>query len=113
MQFHRPKGPPRVSGSNRLEDPAVGLVRALLRAGNPEREGALACQPFDQRIVNRGEDRIAGDGGKGIVERDIGALEAADVTARRRVGIERAAQPARRLAARPYAFTVSIDTDLL
>jgi hypothetical protein len=47
--------------SHALEYPPVGLESRLCGARRAQRDSGLAGQPFDQRIVDRGENRVPGD----------------------------------------------------
>jgi hypothetical protein len=78
----------RVARGNRLVDFRMGAIGDLVLAGVAEGDAPLFDQPFGDRRMQGGKDRIAGNDGEDVVKGHVGAFEARDVMDSLPVGIE-------------------------
>ena len=90
MGAHGTLGPVGVVRRDGLVDRRVGPVGDELLAGHAQGDGPLLGQPGHDRLVDRGEDRVARNHRQHIVERHVGAFEGMEIVEGLPVCIERA-----------------------
>ena len=93
MARHLMESAHRIMRRHRLIDRGVVAHRKAVGIRHVNGRGALVDQPFDERFMDRGEDRIAGNDGELIMEGDIGADELRRIAECRRIGVERFLKP--------------------
>ena len=89
MSAHSALGPVGVARRDGLVDRRVGPVGDKLLTGYAQGDGPLLGQPGHDSLVDRGEDRVAGNHRQHVVERHVGALERIEVVQGLPVCIER------------------------
>ncbi len=92
MILHRARRSLRITACDTLEDLTMAFECRILGTGDLQRDCPLACQPFDQPVVDSGIDRVTGDRRKHIMEGDVSTLESFEIASRGDVRIQGAAQ---------------------
>ena len=92
MGTHRTLGPVGAARRDGLVDRRVGPVGDELLARHAQGDGPLLGQPSHDRLVDRGEDRVARDHRQHVVECDVGPFERMQIVDGLTVGLERALQ---------------------
>ena len=90
MGTHRTLGPVGAARRDGLVDRRVGPVGDELLARHAQGDGPLLGQPSHDRLVDRGEDRVARNHRQHVVECHVGALEGIEIVEGLPVCIERA-----------------------
>src|SRR5215813_6409210 len=90
MGAHGALGAVGIAGGDGLVDRLVSPIGDELLAGHAQGDGALLGQPGHDRLVDRGEDRVARNHRQHVMERHVSALEGMEVVQRMPVCIERA-----------------------
>ena len=75
-------GPVGVAGDDGLVDLLVRPIGKLVLRRRAQGDAPLLGQPFDHRLMDGKEDRVARNDCEDVVEADVGGFEAADVADR-------------------------------